>query len=451
MQIKKILSFSQEQISMNQSFSVSGFVKNFRASKAGFAFIQLNDGTTLENLQIIANNTLENYADISNLSPGCSIQISGKLVPSKGKQSIEMQADSVKLIGMVDNPATYPIQPKEHTLEYLREVAHLRPRTNTISSIHRIRNITSHAITNFFNSNDFQWVHTPILTSNDCEGAGELFQIKMANSDNDFFDKKTFLTVSGQLHVESYCQSLGNVYTFGPTFRAENSNTSRHLAEFWMVEPELAFANLDDCINLAIDLLANLASEILNKAKPELEFLGQKNETDLIERLENLAKKEVVKLTYTKAVEILQASKEKFEYEVKWGIDLQSEHERYLCEKYTKQVTVITDYPKDIKSFYMRLNDDDKTVAAMDILVPGIGEIIGGSQREERYGTLLKRMKEQNISPKGLEWYLDLRKYGSSNHAGFGLGLERFIGYATGTKNVRDVIPFPRTPGVIKY
>lgn len=460
MKFKSIKSLLNEQM-VGQTVTTCGWVKTKRDSKSGISFINLNDGSCFDNLQIIAPDSLGNYQDILQITSGYSISVSGKIVASQGKnQLVEMQAEHIDIIGTVTNPESYPIQPKRHTMEFLREVAHLRPRTNTFGAVTRIRHALSVSIHNFLNSEGFYWIHTPIITTNDCEGAGELFRVSTLdlnkierNQENsidfkqDFFGRETFLTVSGQLNVEAYCMALSKVYTFGPTFRAENSNTSRHLAEFWMVEPEMAFANLDDVIALSEKMLKHIVKEVFEKCHADFEFISKFVNKDVLDRIDVLANKNFARLTYSEAIIELTKAKQKFEFPVAWGIDLQSEHERYLCEHVTKRTTIITDYPKEIKSFYMRVNDDEKTVAAMDMLAPGIGEIIGGSQREERLDKLEDRIAEMNIDKQALNWYLDLRRYGTTPHGGFGLGLERLLGYITGIKNVRDLIPFPRTPG----
>lgn len=446
--------------------TVNGWVRTRRDSKAGVSFIALSDGSCFNTLQIVAETTLKNYQDeILKLSPGCSIIVTGKLAtsPSQG-QPVELQAENVEIVGLVDDPDTYPITPKYHSLEYLREHAHLRPRTNIIGAVTRIRHCLSIAIHRFFHERGFYWIHTPIITSNDCEGAGQM--LKVTNLDltkvplktdgkidfaQDFFARETFLTVSGQLNVEAYCEALTKVYTFGPTFRAENSNTARHLAEFWMVEPEIAFADLKDDAALAIDMIRYLAKTVLEERIDDMEFFAERIDKNCITRLEKIIKSEFTHMEYTEAIDHLMKAKKKFEFPVNWGLDLQSEHERYLTEELVNGPIILINYPKKIKSFYMRLNDDDKTVAAMDILVPEIGEIIGGSQREERYDILCKRMEELGLDKKIYQWYLDLRRYGSVPHAGFGLGLERMVRYVTGIQNIRDTIPFPRTVKHAEY
>lgn len=440
--------------------TVAGWVKTRRDSKAGISFIQLNDGSCMRNLQIVANNSLNNYErDVLYLTTGCAIIAKGQIVESQGKdQEVEMQAESIELVGAVENPDTYPIQPKRHTLEFLREVLHLRMRTNTIAALTRVRSNVANIIQNYMHENGFLWIHTPIITGSDCEGAGELFRVSTLDQlrinqsyAEDFFGKETFLTVSGQLNVEAFCMALSRVYTFGPTFRAENSNTSRHLAEFWMIEPEIAFADLEDVAEFCETMLKHVFKEILQQSNEDMRFFNQYIDQDCIARLTNVINSNFERMTYTDAIKHLENAKQDFVYPVKWGTDLQSEHERYLTEQLCKCPVIVTDYPKDIKSFYMRVNPDNKTVAAMDILVPGIGEIIGGSQREERLDVLTQRMQEKHINPEAYQWYLDLRRYGTVPHGGFGLGLERLLSYITGLGNVRDVIPFPRTPMNAEY
>ena len=449
-----------------ETIHVQGWVKTRRDSKAGFSFIQLNDGSCFHSLQLVAPNTLNNYeSDVLKMNSGCSIQASGILVPSQGKgQTFELQVSSIQVVGWVDKPESYPIQPKKHSMEFLREVAHLRPRTNTFAAVTRLRHVVSYAIHSFFNEHGFYWVHTPLITASDCEGAGEMFRVSTLDASNpprlpngsvdfskDFFGKETFLTVSGQLNVEAYCLAMSKVYTFGPTFRAENSNTSRHLAEFWMIEPEIAFANLDDVSHLAKDMLQHVCREVLDKCADDLAFFQANIDADCITRVENMAHATFVTIDYREAIEILQQSNQKFQYPVEFGLDLQSEHERYLTDIHFNKPVIVKNYPAAIKSFYMRMNDDGVTVAAMDILAPGIGEIIGGSQREERLDHLDERMKQIGLDPENYQWYRDLRRYGSVPHAGFGLGLERLLSYLSGIPNVRDLIPYPRTPGSIEF
>ncbi|HEY1615754.1 MAG TPA: asparagine--tRNA ligase [Rhizomicrobium sp.] len=446
--------------------TIKGWVRTRRDSKAGISFVQLSDGSSFHPLQVVAPSTLSNYADeVQKLTAGCAIEATGTIVPSPAKgQPFEMQASAIHVVGWVENPDSYPIQPKPHTLEFLRDVAHLRPRTNVIAAATRVRHTVAKAIHRFFDENGFFWVNTPIITSSDAEGAGALFRVSTLDLANlprtesggidfskDFFGREAFLTVSGQLNIEAYCLALTKVYTFGPTFRAENSNTSRHLAEFWMIEPEIAFANLSDDATLAERLLKFSLQTVLNERADDLAFFDERIEKGLVAKLEGIIGSEFVRMDYTEAVAVLERSKETFEFPVQWGIDLQSEHERYLTEKYAKKPVIVMNYPKDIKAFYMRMNDDGKTVAAMDVLAPGIGEIIGGSQREERLDVLDRRMAACGIGQEHYEWYRDLRRYGTVPHAGFGLGFERTIAYVTGLANVRDVIPFPRTPGSARY
>ncbi|MFZ4077035.1 MAG: asparagine--tRNA ligase [Legionellaceae bacterium] len=454
------------QFSPGTTVTVNGWVKTRRDSKAGLSFIALHDGLCFSPIQIVAPNTLKNYeSEILKLTAGCSLTVTGTLVESQGKgQSFEIQATDLDVLGWVENPESYPIQAKRHTLEYLRGVAHLRPRTNTLGAVARVRSCLSQAIHRFFHEQDFTWIHTPIITGSDCEGAGELFRVSTLDMlhfkktpdgqpdfSHDFFGKETFLTVSGQLNAEAYCMALSKVYTFGPTFRAENSNTSRHLAEFWMVEPELAFATLDDICQLSQKLLRYLCETVLTERADDMAFFNEFIDQHCIERLNSLVTSDFEIMTYTDAIDALQKTKHAFEYPISWGIDLQSEHERYLAEVLCKKPVILINYPKAIKSFYMRVNDDEKTVAAMDVLAPGIGEIIGGSQREERLAVLDQNMKNAGLNQTDYEWYRDLRRYGTVPHAGFGLGLERLVSYITGVSNVRDVIPFPRTPGHADY
>ncbi|MER2493990.1 asparagine--tRNA ligase [Catenovulum sediminis] len=444
---------------VDQQITLKGWVRTVR-SNPNFAFINLHDGSCFDPIQIVADNKLSNYAEVCKLTTSCSLSVTGKLVESLGKgQSFEIQAESIEIIGLVEDPDTYPMAPKRHSVEYLREHAHLRPRTNMIGAVTRVRNCLAQAIHRYFHENGFQWIATPIITASDCEGAGEMFRVSTLDMVNpplkedgkvdfaeDFFGKEAFLTVSGQLNVETYACALSKVYTFGPTFRAENSNTSRHLAEFWMVEPELAFADLADVASCAENMLKYVFKAVLAERMDDLEFFDLRIQKGLIERLKTLSEQEFVRMDYTDAIEILKNCGQKFEFPVEWGIDLSSEHERYLAEKHVGGPVILQNYPKDIKAFYMRLNDDNKTVAAMDVLAPGIGEIIGGSQREDRLDVLDERMIEVGLSPNDYYWYRDLRRYGSVPHGGFGLGFERLVAYVTGMQNVRDVIPFPRTP-----
>jgi len=450
----------------DEAVTVKGWVRTRRDSKAGISFVHVSDGSCFHPLQVVAPNSLANYGDeILRLTAGCAVEASGAIVPSPAKgQPFEMQAASIKVVGWVEDPDTYPIQPKPHTMEYLREVAHLRPRTNVIGATTRVRHSIAQAIHRFFHDSGFLWVNTPIITVADAEGAGELFRVSTLDLANlprtpeggvdyaqDFFGREAFLTVSGQLNVEAYCLALSKVYTFGPTFRAENSNTSRHLAEFWMVEPEIAFADLADNATLAESLLKYLLKAVLSERGDDMAFFDERIEKGLIAKLQGIVDKEFVRMDYAEAIAILERAKQKFEFAVKWGMDLQSEHERYLAEKHVGGPLVLMNYPREIKAFYMRLNDDGRTVAAMDVLAPGIGEIVGGSQREERLAVLDARMDEAKLDKHQYGWYRDLRRYGTVPHAGFGLGFERTVSYITGLANVRDVIPFPRTPGSARY
>jgi asparaginyl-tRNA synthetase len=446
--------------------TVKGWVRTRRDSRAGISFLHVSDGSSFHPVQVVVPSTLANYAsEVLRLTAGCAVEATGTVVPSPAKgQPFEMQASAVKVVGWVDDPDTYPIQPKPHTLEFLREVAHLRPRTNVIGAATRVRHTLAQAIHRFFDEHGFFWVNTPIITASDAEGAGALFRVSTLDFANlprtaegkvdfaeDFFGREAFLTVSGQLNVEAYCLALSKVYTFGPTFRAENSNTSRHLAEFWMVEPEIAFADLADNARLAEALLKYAFEKVLNDSRDDLAFFNERIEKGLVAKLEGIVGAEFVHMDYGEAIGVLERANVKFEFPVKWGVDLQSEHERYLTEQYAKKPVIVMNYPKDIKAFYMRVNDDGRTVAAMDVLAPGIGEIIGGSQREERLDMLDARMAECGIDREHYGWYRDLRRYGTVPHAGFGLGFERTLAYVTGLANVRDAIPFPRTPGNARY
>jgi asparaginyl-tRNA synthetase len=441
--------------------TVKGWVRTRRDSKAGLSFLHVHDGSCFDPIQAVAPSALPNYqADILRLTTGCSVEVDGVLVPSEGRgQRFEIKAASIRVVGWVEDPDTYPISPKRHTYEYLREVAHLRPRTNTFGAVARVRHTLAQAVHRFYHERGYFWVHTPIITASDTEGAGELFRVSTLDLLNlprtedgridftqDFFGKQAFLTVSGQLNVESYCLALSRVYTFGPTFRAENSNTSRHLAEFWMIEPEIAFADLNDDANLAEDFLRYIFGAVLSERADDMAFFAERVDKTCIARLEKFLASSFERMTYTQAIAALEKSGRSFEYPVRWGIDLQSEHERYLTEDLVGRPVVVTDYPKEIKAFYMRLNDDGRTVAAMDVLAPGIGEIIGGSQREERLDVLDARIDEMGLDKRTYWWYRDLRRYGTVPHAGFGLGFERAMNYVTGLGNIRDVIPFPRAP-----
>ncbi|MDZ8106762.1 MAG: asparagine--tRNA ligase [Nostoc sp. DedQUE12a] len=443
----------------DESLLVQGWVRTKRESK-GFAFIEVNDGSSLANLQVVINQDLPDYeAILKKLNTGAAVEVAGVLVASLGKgQRIELKAESVKVYGEAD-PDTYPLQKKRHSFEFLRTIGHLRSRTNSFGAVFRVRNACSAAIHQFFQERGFLWVHTPIITASDCEGAGELFSVtsldlkNIPRTDNqavdysqDFFAKPTYLTVSGQLEAEIMAMAFSNVYTFGPTFRAENSNTSRHLAEFWMVEPEMAFCDLEGDMDLAEAFLKHIFNYVLETCPEDMEFFNQRIDNSVLATAENIINNQFERLTYTEAIALLEKADVKFEYPVSWGLDLQSEHERYLAEQLFKKPVIVTDYPAKIKAFYMRLNDDEKTVRAMDILAPKIGEIIGGSQREERLEVLERRVVAQGMKPEDLWWYLDLRRYGTVPHAGFGLGFERLVQFMTGMANIRDVIPFPRTP-----
>jgi asparaginyl-tRNA synthetase len=444
--------------------TLMGWVRTRRDSKGGFSFLEINDGSTIKNIQVVVEDSLPNYAEeILHVTTGCSVMVTGVLVESPGKgQEAEVKATGVKVLGWSD-PETYPLQKKRHSFEYLRTIAHLRPRTNTFGAVARIRNAISYAIHRFFHERGFIYLHTPIITGSNCEGAGDMFMVTSLDLKglthepgrldfgDDFFGKMANLTVSGQLEAEVYALALGNVYTFGPTFRAENSNTSRHLAEFWMVEPEMAFCDLDGNVALGEDLVRDILAASIETCQDDYEFLNQSLDNDLLSRMDSTINNRFERLTYTEAIKILSKAKEKFEFPVEWGCDIQSEHERYLCEKVFKTPVVLTDYPKEIKPFYMKVNEDGETVRAMDVLLPKVGEIIGGSQREDDYETLLARIRETNLDPADYWWYLDLRKYGSVIHSGFGLGLERLIQFATGLTNIRDVIPFPRTPKYLEF
>ncbi len=455
---KEILS---GKIAIGEKVTVAGWIRTRRDSKAGFSFLAVNDGSGFDNVQVIAPNTLNNYeSEILKLTTGCSVVVDGTLKASEGKgQAYEINADKVFVTGFVEDPDTYPMSAKRHSVEYLREYAHLRPRTNLMGAVMRIRNTVAYAIHSFFQENGFMWVATPLITSSDCEGAGEMFTVTNFDLNNvpkndkgeadfskDFFGKHAYMTVSGQLNVETYACAFSKVYTFGPTFRAENSNTTRHLAEFWMVEPEMAFTDLDGCATTAEKLLKYVFKTVLEQRADDMKFIAERVDKDAITRLEHFISSDFAKVDYTDAIEILKKATKKFEYPVEWGIDLHSEHERYLAEEHFKAPVVVKNYPRDIKAFYMKQNDDGKTVAAMDVLAPGIGEIIGGSQREDNLEKLDKRMDELGMNKDSYWWYRDLRRYGSVPHSGFGLGFERLIVYITGVGNVRDVIPFPRTP-----
>jgi asparaginyl-tRNA synthetase len=449
------------EVPVGNKVTIEGWLRTRRDSKAGLSFLAIHDGSCFEPLQVVAPNTLANYeGDVLKLTTGCAVRATGQLVQSQGKgQAVEIQADSIEVIGWVDDPDHYPMQPKRHTMEYLREVAHLRPRTNIVGAVTRVRHTLAQAVHRFFHERGFFWIHTPIITASDAEGAGQMFKVStldFANLprtpegkidfDKDFFGKEARLTVSGQLNVETYCMAMSRVYTFGPTFRAENSNTRRHLAEFWMIEPEIAFADLNDDANLAEDFLKSIYSALLKERADDMAFFEKFVDKECITRLSKMIESKFARMDYTDAIKELEKSGQKFEFPVKWGMDMQSEHEKYLTEVVIKGPVAVVNYPKDIKAFYMRQNADGKTVAAMDVLAPGIGDIIGGSQREERLDVLDVRIKEMNLHAADYWWYRDLRRYGTVPHAGFGLGFERAIIYATGVENIRDVIPFPRAP-----
>ena len=459
-QFSSVKSALSGQTGVGQQVSVRGWLRSKRDSKAGISFLAVHDGSCFDAIQAVVPSELGNYeSEVLKLSTGCAVLVTGELVESQGKgQNLEIQANAVEVVGWVDDAESYPIAKKRHTFEYLRTQAHLRPRTNTIGAITRVRTTLANAIHNYFHNNGFHWINTPIITGSDCEGAGELFRVSTLDLANppltaeggvdfsqDFFGGESFLTVSGQLEVESYCLAMSKVYTFGPTFRAENSNTSRHLAEFWMVEPEIAFADLNDDADLAEDLLKHVFSRVLEEREDDMSFFEKHIDDTVLTRLRAVVDSNFERMEYGQAVDILKNCGERFEFPVEWGLDLASEHERFLSEKHVGRPVVVMNYPKDIKAFYMRLNDDDKTVAAMDVLAPGIGEIIGGSQREERLDVLDARIDEH--LKEELWWYRDLRRYGTVPHAGFGLGFERLLNYVTGMENVRDAIPFPRTPG----
>ena len=448
------------RVAADSTVTIKGWVRTRRDSKQGLSFVNVHDGSCFDPIQVVIDAAIPNYeSEILHLTTGCSVIVTGKLVPSQGRgQAFEVQAQSVEVVGWVEDPDTYPGSAKRHSFECLREVAHLRPRTNAIGAIARVRHSVAQAIHRYMSDNGYIWVNTPIITTSDCEGAGELFRVSTLDMSNlprgdngkvdfstDFFGREAFLTVSGQLNIESYCLSMSKVYTFGPTFRAENSNTSRHLAEFWMVEPELAFADLADNADLAESFLKTIVTTVLDERSDDMAFFNQRIDKTVLERLETVSQSAFERMDYTEAVKILEKSGKSFEYPVKWGLDLQSEHERYLTEEHIGRPVVVLNYPKQIKAFYMRLNDDGNTVAAMDVLAPGIGEIIGGSQREERLDGLDSRFTNPELA-RELWWYRDLRRYGTVPHVGFGLGFERLINYITGMTNVRDVIPFPRTP-----
>jgi asparaginyl-tRNA synthetase len=446
--------------------TVRGWVRTRRDSKAGLSFVNVSDGSCFAPIQVVAPNTLANYeSEVKHLTAGCAVVATGTLVQSQGQgQAFEIQASKLEVVGWVEDPETYPIQPKAHSLEFLREVAHLRPRTNLFGATTRIRDCLAKAVHRFFHERGFYWISTPIITTSDAEGAGQMFRVSTLDMANlprdgqgnvdfgrDFFGKETFLSVSGQLNVEGYCLALSKVYTFGPTFRAENSNTTRHLAEFWMIEPEIAFADLNDNADLAEDFLKYLFRAVLNERMDDMAFIAERVQPDAITRLEKFINAPFERIDYTDAISLLQKSGKKFEFPVEWGLDLQTEHERWLTEEHVGRPVVVMNYPEHIKAFYMRLNDDGKTVAAMDVLAPGIGEIIGGSQREERLDLLDARMAQFGLDPAHYGWYRDFRRYGTVPHAGFGLGFERLVVYVCGLSNIRDAIPYPRAPGSAEF
>ena len=452
------------KVAAGNQVTVQGWIRTRRDSKAGLSFLAVHDGSCFAPVQVIAESALSNYEDVKKLSAGCSVTVTGEVVPSPAAgQAVEIKASSVEIVGWVEDPETYPMQQKRHTMEFLREQAHLRPRTNLVGAITRVRNTLAFAVHRFFQEQGFSWIHTPILTGSDAEGAGQMFKVSTLDFANlprlpdgsvdysqDFFGKPAHLTVSGQLNVETYCMAMSRVYTFGPTFRAENSNTRRHLAEFWMIEPEIAFADLSADADLAGAFLQSIFRAVLDERQDDLAFFAERVDPKCVARLEAFVNASFERIDYTDAVAMLLASGQSFEFPVSWGIDLQSEHERWLCDKVGRPV-VVMNYPKDIKAFYMRLNDDGRTVAAMDVLAPGVGEIIGGSQREERLDVLDLRIRSMGLDPHDYSWYRDLRRYGTVPHAGFGLGFERAVMYATGVENIRDVIPFPRAVGQLSF
>ncbi|EEH4013617.1 asparagine--tRNA ligase [Salmonella enterica] len=461
MSVVPVADVLQGRVAVDQEVTVRGWVRTRRDSKAGISFLAVYDGSCFDPVQAVINNSLPNYnEEVLHLTTGCSVVVTGKVVASPGQgQSFEIQATKVEVAGWVEDPDTYPMAAKRHSIEYLREVAHLRPRTNLIGAVARVRHILAQALHRFFDEQGFFWVSTPLITASDTEGAGEMFRVSTLDLENlprndqgrvdfdkDFFGKESFLTVSGQLNGETYACALSKIYTFGPTFRAENSNTSRHLAEFWMLEPEVAFADLEDNARLAEAMLKYVFNAVLKERADDMKFFAERVDKDAIARLERFVSTDFAQVDYTDAVAILERCGKTFENPVFWGVDLSSEHERYLAEEHFKAPVVVKNYPKEIKAFYMRLNEDGKTVAAMDVLAPGIGEIIGGSQREERLDVLDARMAEMGLNKEDYWWYRDLRRYGTVPHSGFGLGFERLIAYVTGVQNVRDVIPFPRTP-----
>jgi asparaginyl-tRNA synthetase len=466
MSVTSVREILRGSIAPGSKVKVQGWVRTRRDSKAGLSFVNVSDGSCFDPIQVVAPNALANYtSEVLKITSGCAVEVTGEVVASQGQgQKLEVAASSVRVVGWVEDPEKYPIQPKPHSLDFLREIAHLRPRTNTFGAVSRVRHTMAQAMHRFFDQQGFVWVNTPIVTTSDCEGAGHMFRVSTLDMINlpktpegqidyaqDFFGKQAYLTVSGQLNVESYCLALSKVYTFGPTFRAENSNTTRHLAEFWMVEPEIAFADLTANADLAEAFLKYVAKAVLTERPDDMKFFAERIEKTAITRLEKLIDASFERIEYGEAVKLLEASGKKWEFPIKWGSDLQTEHERYLTEEKIGRPVIVMNYPEEIKAFYMRMNDDEKTVAAMDILAPGIGEIIGGSQREERLGYLEKRMEKFKLEKKNYEWYLDLRKYGTVPHAGFGLGFERMLVYVTGLGNIRDAIPYPRAPKTAEY
>ncbi|MGL4979554.1 MAG: asparagine--tRNA ligase [Plesiomonas sp.] len=461
MSVMPVVDVLRGQAAVDSEVTLKGWVRTRRDSKAGISFLAVYDGSCFDPLQAVIANSLPNYeSEVLRLTTGCSVEVTGTVVASPGQgQAFEIHATDVKVLGWVDDPDTYPMAAKRHSIEYLREVGHLRARTNIVGAVTRVRNTLAQAVHRFLHENGYLWISTPLITASDCEGAGEMFRVSTLDMENlpltdkgavdysqDFFGKEAFLTVSGQLNVETYACALSKVYTFGPTFRAENSNTTRHLAEFWMIEPEIAFANLDDAAALAEKLLKYVFNAVLEERMDDMAFFADRIDKDAVARLERFISSDFAQIDYTDAIKILETCGKQFENPVFWGVDMSSEHERYLAEVHFKSPVVVKNYPKDIKAFYMRMNDDGKTVAAMDVLAPGIGEIIGGSQREERLDVLDARLDEMGLNKEDYWWYRDLRRYGTVPHAGFGLGFERLVAYVTGMQNVRDVIPFPRTP-----
>jgi asparaginyl-tRNA synthetase len=454
------------KLSVGENVCIRGWVRTRRDSKAGVSFVHVSDGSCFDPIQLVVPSTLANYAsEVLHLSTGCAVEAEGTIASSLGQgQKVELDVAAVRVVGWVTDPEKYPLQPKHHSLEFLREIAHLRPRSNTFGAVARVRHTMGQAIHRYFHERQFVWVNTPILTTSDCEGAGHLFRVSTLDLANvprdaagrvdygqDFFGKAVYLTVSGQLNVEPFCLALSKVYTFGPTFRAENSNTTRHLSEFWMVEPEIAFATLEDDADLAEEFLKYVVKAVLSERPDDMKFFADRVEKTAISRLEHLAESTFERIDYGEAIALLEKADAKFEYPVRWGADLQTEHERYLTEEKIGRPVIVTNYPEEIKAFYMRLNDDGKTVAAMDILAPGVGEIVGGSQREERLDVLERRMAAHGLEKSAYEWYLDLRRYGTVAHAGFGLGFERLLVYVTGLSNIRDAIPYPRAPKTAEY